>query len=116
MNGHTIGFHPQTQKLELPQGVSLNVRTMGFHLETEALELHTKEISTRESTAEETPFELWSLSEISIKNFSAHSLSVTIFNVAQRPYLDSVLADVELPRKFFPYLDSWESFFFKRLL
>ena len=89
---------------------------MGFHPETEALELHTKEILTRQSTAEETPFESWSLSEISIKNFSAHSLSVTIFNVAQWPYLDSVLADVELPRKFFPYLDSWESFFFKRLL
>ena len=33
---------------------------MGFHPETEALELHTKEILTRQSTAEETPFELWS--------------------------------------------------------
>ena len=30
---------------------------MGFHPETEALELHTKEILTRESTAEETPFQ-----------------------------------------------------------
>ena len=89
---------------------------MGFHPETEALELHTKEILTRESTAEETPFELWPLSEISIKNFSAHSLSVTIYNVAQRPYLNSVLADVELPRKSFSYLDSWEFFFLKRLL
>ena len=42
LNGHTIGFHPQTQKLEL----------------------HTKEIVPREGTAEEVSFE-WQHQRIS---------------------------------------------------
>ena len=54
-----------------------------YFTQTEELELHTKYILTRESTAEETPFELWSHSKSSFKNFNAHSLSETIFNEAQ---------------------------------
>ena len=53
MNGNTIGFHPQTQKLELHtkkkyhvkvllKRFHLNGNTIGFHPQTQKLELHTK--------------------------------------------------------------------------
>ena len=54
LNGNSIGFHPQTQKLELYvlnkqyhvkvllKGFHLNGNTKGFHPQTQMLELHTK--------------------------------------------------------------------------
>ena len=54
LNGNTIGFHLQTQKLELYvlnklyhvkvllKGFHLNGNTKGFHPQTQKLELHTK--------------------------------------------------------------------------
>ena len=54
MNGNAIGFHLQTQKLELYilnkqyhvkvllKGFHLNGNTKGFHPQTQKLELHTK--------------------------------------------------------------------------
>ena len=50
MNGNTIGFHPQTQKLELhtkyivpcestAEEVHMNGNTIGFHPQTQKLEL-----------------------------------------------------------------------------
>ena len=63
MNGHTVGFHPQTQKLEphtkqnLLKRFRLNGNTIGFHPKTQKLELHTKKIARCESTAEEVSFE-----------------------------------------------------------
>ena len=53
LNGNTIGFHPQTQKLELYvlnklyhvrvllKGFHLKGNTKGFHPQTQKLELHT---------------------------------------------------------------------------
>ena len=50
LNGNTIGFHPQTQQLELyvlnkqyhVKVLHLNGNTKGFHPQTKKLELHTK--------------------------------------------------------------------------
>ena len=53
LNGKTIGFHPQTQKLELhtkqivpcestAEGFHLNGNTIGSHPQTQNLELHTE--------------------------------------------------------------------------
>ena len=64
LNGHTIGFHPQTQKLQLhtkkiarcestAEEVSFNDNTIGFHPQTQKLELRTKQIAPCERTAEE---------------------------------------------------------------
>ena len=64
LNGNTIGFHPQTQKLELQtkqivllKRFHLNGYTIGFHPQTQKLEQHTKQIVLCESTAEEVSFE-----------------------------------------------------------
>ena len=68
LNGNTVGFHPQTQKLELHtkkkyhvkvllKRFHLNGNTIGFHPQTQKLELRTKKIIPCESTAEEVSFE-----------------------------------------------------------
>ena len=56
LNSHTIGFHPQTQTLELQtrknstmckfmlKRFHLNGHTIGLHTQTQKLELHTKKI------------------------------------------------------------------------
>ena len=68
LNGHTIGFHPQTQKVQLHtkqiapcevllKRFHLNGHTIGFHPQTPKLELRTKHRALCESTAEEVSFE-----------------------------------------------------------
>ena len=68
LNGHTIGFHTQTQKLELQtkkvvhvklllKRFHLNGHTIGFHQQTQKLELCTKQIVPSATTAEEASFE-----------------------------------------------------------
>ena len=75
LNGHTIGFHTQTQKLKpqikqvvpcenTAEEVHLNGNTRGFHPQTQKLELCTKQIVPRATTAEEASFE-WSNHRIS---------------------------------------------------
>ena len=75
LNGHTIGFHTQTQKLELQtkkvvhvklllKRFHLNGHTIGFHQQTQKLELCTKQIVPCATTAEEVSFE-WSHHRIS---------------------------------------------------
>ena len=75
LNGHTIGFHKQTQKLELQtkkvvhvkllqKRFHLNGHTIGFHQQTQKLELCTKQIVPCATTAEEVSFE-WSHHRIS---------------------------------------------------
>ena len=70
MNGHTIGFCSETQKLELHaksivpcenllKRFPLNGYTRGFHIQTQKLELNAKQIVPCESIAEEVSFE-WS--------------------------------------------------------
>ena len=60
MDGHTIGFLPQTQKLELHtkqivpcesilKRFHLNGNTIGVYPQTQKLELHTKQIVPSES-------------------------------------------------------------------
>ena len=58
LNGHTIGFHQQTKKLEL------RTKQIGFHPQTQKLELRTKQVAPCESTTEEISFE-WSHLRIS---------------------------------------------------
>ena len=87
MNGHTIGFHPQTQKLELhiihklyyvqvlPKRFHLNGHTIGFRPQTQKLELHTKQIVACESTGKEVLFE-WSHHMISSTDSKVMHLSM----------------------------------------
>ena len=62
LNGNTIGFHPQTQKIELHTNqiapcenstgeFNLSGHTKGFRRKTQKLELHTKQIVPCERTA-----------------------------------------------------------------
>ena len=57
LNGNNIGFHPQTQKLELHtikvmlKRFKLNGHTIGIHPQTQKLELHTKYMILYKSNA-----------------------------------------------------------------